>query len=68
LHIYNQVRIFEVECNDYSKVDMNLISQHCGLEIVMDTYDYCEGKCSRNPLWEILMKPPIRGKRQICFL
>ncbi len=65
LDIYNQAKIFEVECNEYSKVDMNLISQYCGLEIVIDAYDYWEGKCSRDPLWEILMKPPVRIKRQI---
>lgn len=67
LHIYNQAKIFEVECNDYSKVDMNLISQYCGLEIVVDAYDYWEGKCSCEPLWEILMKPPVKIKRQIAL-
>ncbi len=58
--------IYEVECEDFFKADMKLLYTgicFAGNQILANKY--WSGESSDNPLWEILMKEPVRIIRKI---
>lgn len=58
--------VWEVEGKNYFKADMNLLI--LGASILQISYlanQYWQGNSSDNPVWEILLKPPIHMRKKI---
>jgi len=53
--------IFEVECNNYFRADMNLLKLGASpLAAIMFARKYWQGASSVAPAWEILLSPPVK--------
>lgn len=61
------VKVFEVECEEYIKLDMSLLNKQSSLMTIVNADMYWMGESSNNPLYEILLRPPIKVLREINF-
>lgn len=61
----NNVKIFEVECEEYSKHDMKLLNKGGNLVNTVFADLYWEGKTLGCPTYEYLLKPPVKIIREI---
>ncbi len=61
----NEVNIFEIECDEYEKHDMNLLHKNSNLVNTVFCDLYWKGLSMENSLYEILVKPPIKIGRAI---
>ena len=58
------VSIFEIESDTFEKHDMNLLLKGSNLVNTIYADLYWKGESIQNPLYEILVKPPLKiGKR-----
>lgn len=60
-------RIWKVEADTFHRADMNLLTKQCSILVYSYfAHLYWMGKPgSANPIWEILMKPPIKIIQQV---
>ncbi len=59
-------RIFKVECQKYFEADMRLVSLGASAASAINlARKYWSGQSSVNPLWEVLMVPPVLVLEQI---
>lgn len=63
----NTAKIFEVEADEVSKHDMNLLSKSSNLASVAFARLYWEGKSLDNPLYEYLLKPPVKIIKEVTI-
>lgn len=61
------VKIFQVECEEYLKVDMSLLNKSSSLATIVNADMYWMGESSSNPLYEILLKPPVKILKEVSF-
>lgn len=61
----SNVKIYEVECENYERHDMSLLKRGSNLQIDGSADLYWSGKSSEKPLYEYLLKPPVRIIRQV---
>lgn len=61
------VSIWEVDCDNYSKHDMNLLSKSSNLVNVSLANLYWNGETLGNPLYEYLLKPPVKIIRRVSL-
>lgn len=56
-----EASIWMVEANQYFKADMNLLKfGQNGLSALTNVNMYWLGESSNNPMWEVLLQPPIK--------
>lgn len=61
----NTVKIFEVECDVYEKHDMTLLRRGSNLASTVFADLYWEGKSINIPLYEYLLKPPVKIIKEV---
>lgn len=61
--------VWEVECNNVFKGDMNLLAlYHSSLVFSYNAHCYWQGLPSSSPLWELLLTPPVYVAKQLYGL
>lgn len=63
----NEVTIYEIECEEYEKFDMNLLNKGSNLVNTVYAQLYWSGDNIGNPLYEVLAKPPIKIIRTVTL-
>lgn len=61
----NNIRIYEVEADIYSKHDMNLLIKSSNIVNTALAELYWKGETIFEPLYEYLLKPPVKILRQV---
>ncbi len=56
----NNFKIYKVSAESYFKADMHLLSATSIAGNMVLAEKYWNGESSKNPFWEILMKPPVK--------
>lgn len=64
--LHKSVRIYEVECNNYFKADMNLLYKGSNLINTFYAKRYWSGENLSAPLYEYLLKLPVKVIRRVA--
>lgn len=63
--LHKSVRIYEVECSNYFKADMNLLYKGSNLVNTFCANRYWSGENLSDPLYEYLLKLPVKVIRRV---